>query len=136
MDISLPDLTSRGAAFAGFWSEPHYCTLSTPRTGGPPHVVPVGVTLDVERGVARVICARTSDKARLVADGGERGIPVALCQMDGRRWSTLEGRALLRDDRYAVAEAEREYAERYRTPTVDPLRVVLEVLVTGVRGTV
>ncbi|WP_018635560.1 pyridoxamine 5'-phosphate oxidase family protein [Parafrankia elaeagni] len=63
------------------------------------------------------------------------GARVAVCQIDGGRWSTLEGLAVVRDEPAAVAEAERRYAERYRTPRVNPQRVVLEISVTRVLGT-
>jgi hypothetical protein len=59
---------------------------------------------------------------------------VAICQVDGRRWSTIEGRAVVRDDPESVAEAERRYAERYRRPRPNPERVVIEVTITRVLG--
>jgi hypothetical protein len=59
---------------------------------------------------------------------------VALCQVDGRRWSTLEGRAILKSDADSVADAERRYAERYRVPRVNPRRVVLEIAISRVLG--
>ncbi|GAA5055152.1 pyridoxamine 5'-phosphate oxidase family protein [Thermocatellispora tengchongensis] len=121
---------------AGFWKERHLCTLSSVRADGTPHVVPVGVTLDEEAGIARVITSGTSYKARRIAAAGPRGVPVAVCQVDGRRWSTLEGVAVVRADAEAVAEAERRYAERYRTPRVNPNRVVIEIRVTRVLGNV
>lgn len=134
MPITRVDLTTRGAAFAAFWTERHLCTLTTVRADGTPHVVPVGVTLDLEAGTARVICSRGSRKARLAAAAGPEGAAVAVCQVDGRRWSTLEGRAVLRDDPAAVADAEARYALRYRTPRVNPERVVLEIAVRRVLG--
>lgn len=118
--------------FRRFWRERHLCTLTTLRRDGSPHVVPVGVTLDPEKGVARVITSGSSRKARNAAATGR----VAVCQVDGRRWSTLEGRAVVRADPEAVAEAERRYAERYRTPRVNPERVVIEITVTRVLGNV
>jgi hypothetical protein len=57
-------------------------------------------------------------------------------QIDGRRWTTLEGVARVNQDPEAVAEAERRYAARYRTPRVNPLRVVIEIEVRRVLGTV
>ncbi|MEX5708014.1 pyridoxamine 5'-phosphate oxidase family protein [Parafrankia sp. FMc6] len=71
-----------------------------------------------------------------VAASGRVGVPVAVCQVDGGRWSTLEGLAVVRDDPASVAEAERRYAERYRTPRVNPDRVVVEIEVTRVLGSV
>jgi len=96
--------------------------------------VPVGVTLDAGSGVARVICSGDSAKARHVRAAGEAGLPVAVCQFDGRRWSTLEGRAVVRDAPDDVRDAERRYAERYRQPRENPRRVVLEITVTRVLG--
>ncbi|MQA97465.1 MAG: acyltransferase [Streptosporangiales bacterium] len=127
------NLTARGVAFAEFWRERHLCTFTAVRPDGTPHVTPVGVTLDLEAGVARVITSGGSRKARLVAAGAA---DVALCQVDGRRWSTLEGTAVRRAEAGAVADAERRYAERYRPPRPNPARVVLEITVTRVLGNV
>jgi PPOX class probable F420-dependent enzyme len=128
------DLTGRGSAFAEFWTERHLCTLTTVRADGTPHVIPVGVTLDVPAATARVITFSTSYKARLVRAAGAEGTLVAVCQVDGGRWSTLEGRAVLCDDPEAVRDAERRDAQRYRAPKPNPLRVVLEIAVTRVLG--
>ncbi|GAA4610319.1 PPOX class probable F420-dependent enzyme [Actinoplanes octamycinicus] len=119
------------AALREFWTERHLCTLTTLRADGSPHVVAVGATLDPVAGVARVITSGGSAKVRHVRRGQQR---VAICQVDGRRWSTVEGFAVIRDDPDAVAEAERRYAERYRTPRPNPARVVIEVKVTRVLG--
>jgi PPOX class probable F420-dependent enzyme len=119
-----------------FWAERHLCTLTTLRADGTPHVVPVGATLDPGAGLARVITSRGSWKARHVAAAGAVGAPVAICQVDGRRWATVEGRAVVRAEPAAVAEAERRYAQRYRTPRPNPERVVLEVTITRILGSV
>ena len=116
-------------ALRAFWAERHLCTLTTLRPDGSPHVVPVGATLDADAGLVRVTSSRTSAKVRHVLAGSPR---VAVCQVDGARWSTIEGLAVVRDDPEAVAEAVRRYAERYRRPRENPLRVVLEVTVTRV----
>ena len=63
---------------------------------GSPHVVAVGATLDPAAGLARVITSGTSAKVRHVLAGAAR---VAICQVDGPRWSTLEGTAVIREDR-------------------------------------
>ncbi|WFE63652.1 TIGR03618 family F420-dependent PPOX class oxidoreductase [Micromonospora sp. WMMD714] len=117
-----------------FCRERHLATLTTLRADGTPHVVPVGVTYDPAAGLARVITSGGSAKARLVAAAGPAGVPVAACHVDGRRWLTIEGRAVLRTDAAAVAEAERRYAERYRQPRPNPERVVIEITVTRVLG--
>ena len=122
--------------FADFWTERHLCTLTTVRSDGTPHVVPVGVTLDQETGIARVICSGRSHKARQVRAAGAGGAAVAVCQVDGRRWSTLEGRAVIRDEPEQVEDAVRRYAARYRQPRVNPERVVIEITVTKVLGNV
>lgn len=124
------NLRDAGHAFREFWAERHLCTLVTLRSDGSPHVVPVGVTLDVDAGLARVICSRGSQKARNVR---ARGVAV-VSQVDGRRWSTLEGTAVVREDARSVAEAERRYAQRYRPPRPNPERVVLEIAVGRLLG--
>ncbi|MEU7092781.1 pyridoxamine 5'-phosphate oxidase family protein [Kitasatospora aureofaciens] len=121
-------------AFLAFWRERHISTLTTARPDGTPHVVPVGVTFDPATGTARVITSRTSRKARNVAAAGPEGLPVAVCQVDRARWSTLEGTAVLRDEPAQVADAERRYAERYRTPRENLDRVVIEITVRRVLG--
>lgn len=118
------------AEFAEFWTERRLCTLVTLRADGSPHVVPVGVTLDLDAGLARVICSRGSVKARNAARRGT----AAVSQVEGRRWSTLEGAAVVREDRASVAEAERRYALRYRVPRENPERVVIEIAVHRVMG--
>ncbi|SCL25160.1 PPOX class probable F420-dependent enzyme [Micromonospora nigra] len=117
-----------------FCRERHLATLTTMRADGTPHVVPVGVTYDPEAGLARVITGGGSRKARHVADAGAQGAPVAVCHVDGRRWLTIEGRAVVSSAAKAVAEAERRYAERYRTPRPNPDRVVIEITVTRLLG--
>ncbi|MGW4891581.1 pyridoxamine 5'-phosphate oxidase family protein [Kitasatospora sp. NPDC004240] len=121
-------------AFLAFWRERHISTLTTHRPDGSPHVVPVGVTFDPEKGIARVITSRTSRKARNVQEAGPEGMRVAVCQVDRARWSTMEGVAVVRDEPEAVAEAVRRYAERYREPRVNPDRVVIEITVSQVLG--
>ncbi|EPD56244.1 pyridoxamine 5'-phosphate oxidase family protein [Streptomyces sp. HGB0020] len=129
-DPGAPD-----AAYLGFWQERHLCTLTTPRPDGSPHVVPVGVTYDPGARLARVIADKASTKVQNVLAAGAEGARVAVCQVEGRRWATLEGRAVVRTDRDRVAEAERRYAERYgRTPRPDPSRVVIEIGLTRAMG--
>ncbi|GAA0444774.1 PPOX class F420-dependent enzyme [Acrocarpospora corrugata] len=118
--------------FEAFWKERHLCTLTTIRPDGTPHVVPVGVTLD--GSTARVITSGGSRKAEHVRAAGPAGAPVAVCQVDGRRWSTLEGRAVIRDDPASIADAESRYAARYRQPRPNPRRVVIEIEVTRILG--
>jgi PPOX class probable F420-dependent enzyme len=125
------DLASLSGDLLEFLTERHLATLTTLRADGTPHVVPVGVTYDPRARLARVITSGTSAKARHVREGQSR---VAVCQVEGRRWVTLEGAAVVRDDSASVAEAERRYAERYRPPRVNPARVVIEIAVDRVLG--
>ncbi len=117
-----------------FWRERHLCTLTTLRPDGSPHVVPVGATFEPGTGLARVISHGASRKVRNVLAAGPAGLRVAICQVDGARWSTLEGVAVVRDTPEAVAEGVRRYAERYREPRVNPERVVIEITVDRVLG--
>ncbi|MGW2046546.1 pyridoxamine 5'-phosphate oxidase family protein [Streptomyces sp. NPDC001858] len=122
-------------AYLAFWRERHLCTLTTPRPDGSPHVVPVGVTYDPESRLARVITFKTSTKVGNILAAGPAGVRVAVCQVDGGRWATLEGRARVRTEPDRVADAERRYAERYgRTPTPNPARVVIEIELTRAMG--
>ena len=114
-----------------FLTERHLATLTTLRADGSPHVVPVGVTYDAPTRTARVITSGGSVKARHVRDGHGR---VAVCQVDGRRWVTLEGTAVVRDDPASVADAVARYAVRYRQPRENPARVVLEISVDRILG--
>ena len=114
-----------------FWTERHLCTFTTLRADGSPHVVAVGATLDPVAGLARVISSATSAHVRHVRNGQGR---VAICQVDGPRWSTVEGLAVVRDDPESVAEAEKRYAARYRQPRPNPARVAIEVTITKILG--
>lgn len=106
-----------------FWTERHLCTLTTLRADGLPHVVPVGVALDLEERCAWVITFKTSQKVRNLAHSGR----LAACQVDGGRWSTIEGTGTVLTDEASVRRAEERYASRYRTPQPNPLRVAVRI---------
>ncbi|MFE0516822.1 pyridoxamine 5'-phosphate oxidase family protein [Streptomyces sp. NPDC058964] len=123
VDPGAPD-----PSYLAFWRERHLCTLTTLRPDGSPHVVPVGVTYDPQARLARVLTNRTSAKVAHVLAAAPLGAPAAVCQVDGRRWATLEGRAFVRTDPDRIADAVRRYAERYgRTPGPNPHRVLIEI---------
>jgi F420H(2)-dependent biliverdin reductase len=113
-----------------FLAERHLATLTTMRPDGSPHVVPVAFTWDAGALVARVIASGGTRKVR----NAEAGCRAVLCQVDGRRWLSLEGTADVLRDPEAVLDAERRYAERYRVPRPNPQRVVLLVTVDRVTG--
>jgi PPOX class probable F420-dependent enzyme len=117
-------------ALRAFWTERHLCTLTTLRADGSPHVVAVGATLDAPAGIARVITRRGSVKVRNVRASGR----AAICQVDGRRWSTVEGTAVVLEDEESVADAVERYARRYRQPQPNPERVVIELTITRKLG--
>jgi F420H(2)-dependent biliverdin reductase len=130
------DLSDPGPELLAFLAERHLATLTTLRPDGTPHVVPVGFTYDPATRTARVITSGASAKARHLRDGQglDGAARVAVCQVDGRRWLTLEGTAVVRDDAAAVADAVARYAVRYRRPRENPARVVLEISVDRILG--
>lgn len=119
-----------------FWRERHLCTVTTLRRDGSPHVVPMGIVVDPSPtgGTAWGITSRTSQKVANLRAGADPR--VAVCQVDGRRWSTIEGVASVLDDPDSVAEAVRRYAERYRQPRENAERVAVRIAITGVIGNV
>lgn len=125
------DLAALDEETLTFLTERHLATLTNVRADGTPHVVPVGFTYEPTTRLARVITGGTSVKARL-AD--RPGAVAALCQVDGRRWLTLQGPVHVERDPGAVADAVARYARRYRQPRENPQRVVLVVEVERVLG--
>lgn len=124
-----------GPAYLAFWRERHLSTLTTLRPDGTPHVVPVGATYDPEGGLARVITDKSSTKVANVLAAEPWGARVSLCQVDRRRWATLEGVARIRTEPELVADAVERYAERYgRTPRPNPDRVLIEIRLNRAMG--
>ncbi|MCV7192941.1 F420-dependent biliverdin reductase [Mycolicibacterium brumae] len=113
-----------------FLTERHLAMLTTLRADGSPHVVAVGFTFDPKTHIARVITNGGSQKAV----NAERGKVGVLSQVDGARWLSLEGTASVSTDPEAIRDAELRYAQRYRTPRVNPTRVVVEVHIERVLG--
>ncbi|MCW2666126.1 MAG: class putative F420-dependent enzyme [Frankiales bacterium] len=125
------DPTALSEGVQSFLTQRHLATLTTLRPDGSPHVVAVGFTWDPEAQLVRVITQGTSRKAGHVRAGSPRAV---VAQVDGRRWLSLEGVPAVSDDPERVAEAVRRYALRYRQPSVNPARVVLEIAVDRVLG--
>jgi PPOX class probable F420-dependent enzyme len=123
-----PDALSPAAL--QFLTERHLATLTTLRDDGSPHVVAVGFTWDDETGVVRVITDGGSRKAAHVRAGSR----AVVAQVDGPRWMSLEGPAVLSDDPARVADAVRRYSGRYRVPRENPTRVVIEIAVDRALG--
>ena len=123
----IPGWDSFPEQLHAFWSERHLCSLSSARPDGTLHTVPVGVALDVEQRCAWVITDGGSVKARRIGAAGADGLAVSACQIDGARWSTLEGRAVVDASPQAVRRAENCYEQRYRRPRQNPTRVALRI---------
>lgn len=137
MNGDLVSTAGLGPEFVRFWSERRICLLATTGADGTPHVVAVGVTVDAAAGVARVLARRGSQKVRNVLREGPDGARVAVTCLDGPRWSTLQGTGVIRTEPDVVTDGMQRYAARYeRMPTPHPERVVLEIAVDRVLGSV
>jgi len=112
-------------ALAAFVAERHLATLVTLRADGTPHAVPVGFTFRVEgeQAYVRVITSASAVKAANV----RRTARASVTQIDGPRWVTFEGPAVVLDHAASVAAAVEAYAGRYRQPRVRDDRVVIEI---------
>ena len=122
----MTDLLSDDALV--FVTERHLATLSTLAPDGSIHVVAVGFTY--RDGIARVITSGESKKVRnILADGR-----ASIGQVDGVRWLTLQGTATIARDPESVQLGVDLYAQRYRQPRENPLRVVIELRVEKMLG--
>lgn len=117
--------------FREFWARPLTCLLATVRPDGRPHIVAVNAMLDPDAGLVRVLSSRSSVKVANVLAGRTL---VAVSRLDGTRWSTVQGVARVRGDPEVVADAQRRYAECYRTPRPNPQRVIIEIKAQSVLG--
>ena len=109
---------------AAFWAERHLCSVTTTLADGGLHVTPMGIVLDADAGMAWGLTSSTCEEARNLRERPE----IAACQLDGRWWSSLMGKAEVSDDPLMVSEAEARYAAHYCTPRPNPDRVA--VLIT------
>ncbi|HEY3436914.1 MAG TPA: PPOX class F420-dependent oxidoreductase [Actinotalea sp.] len=119
-----------------FVTERHLATLTTLRADGSPHVVPVGFTWDGDLGLLRITTRDGSAKVRNIERAADLagGARAAVCQVDGGRWLTFEGRIEVSRDPDEVADAVRRYAVRYRQLEFDARRIVLRLTVDRVLG--
>ncbi|MGF1665619.1 MAG: pyridoxamine 5'-phosphate oxidase family protein [Acidimicrobiia bacterium] len=113
-----------------FLTARHLATLSTLRPDGTPHVVAIAFSFDGDDGIVRVITSARSQKARNV----ERAGRAAVCQVDGPRWLTLEGPAVVTTDPERVAVAVAGFERRYRPARDNPERAAIEITVERVLG--
>lgn len=116
------------ASLAEFLVERHLASLTTLRSDGSPHVVPVGFSYDEATAEVRII---TFDGCQKVANA-RRGGRAAVSQVDGGRWVTLEGVIRATTDPAEVAAAVAGYAARYQQPKERPDRVALVIAVDRV----
>lgn len=124
------DLDEPSEDVLAFLAERHLATLTSPRPDGTPHVAPVCFTYEPAERLARVITFADAVRVRLIGSGAR----VALCQIDGPRWLTLEGEGVVTNGPERVAEAERRFAERYRPPRERDDRVAIEITVDRMMG--
>lgn len=129
MTIDPANLTDDVSAFL---AEYHLATLTTLRPDGTPHVVPVGFTYEPIGRVARIITFEASRKVRNIRAGD--GSRAVVCQVDGGRWLTIEGTAVVTGDPARVVRAVEAYAERYRRPGERADRVAIEIAVDRIIG--
>lgn len=113
-----------------FLSDRHLASLTTLRRDGTPHVVAIAFTVDFESETVRVITSAGTQKVRNV----EGTASAAVCQVDGGNWLSLEGPARVASDPESVAEAVAAYRDRYRPPSENPKRVVIQIAVERVLG--
>lgn len=128
-EIEFPGIPPGVRAFA---QERHLATIATLRADGTPHLTPVGFTLAADGtdgdDVVRVITFAAATRVRNLRHDPR----AAVSWVDGGRWATLEGPAVLRTDAESCALAEALYARKYRPPKSRPDRVVIEIAVTRV----
>jgi PPOX class probable F420-dependent enzyme len=113
-----------------FLSEYHLASLTTLRSDGSPHVVPVGFSYDAELYIVRVITFPSSVKYKNALRGGR----AVVSQVDGGRWLSLEGTVSGTTDPVRVAAAVAGYAARYRDPKEREDRVAIEIAVDRILG--
>ena len=127
------DIERLPEAVLTFLAERHVATLSTQRPDGSLHVAPVGFGYDAASRTARIITFEGARRARNLEEAGGPGRAV-LCQVDGGRWLTLEGRGRVVRDPAGVARAVEAYSARFGTPGERTGRIAIEIAVERIMG--
>ena len=117
---------------SAFLTEHHLASLTLLRSDGSPHVSAVGFTWDFDAQLVRVITWAGSMKSRILFKSS--GTRAAVCQIDGGRWLSLEGTALVTADPVRCLEGTQRYAQRYRMPQERSDRTVIEISVDKILG--
>jgi F420H(2)-dependent biliverdin reductase len=130
------DLENLPESFSEFVTTRHLATLTTLRADGTPHVAPVGFSYDPVTRIARIIASAGTQKVVNIERGATTGLgaSVVVCQVDGGRWISLEGKAVVTSDLERVNEACARYEARYQAPRPNPNRVAIEVHVQRILG--
>ncbi len=115
-----------------FLYERHLASLTLLRADGSPHVSAVGFTWDFDAQLVRVITWAGSMKSRILFKSP--GTRAAVCQIDGGRWLSVEGTALVTADPVRCLEGTQRYAQRYRMPQERSDRTVIEISVDKILG--
>ena len=118
-------LTDAGLQFV---ADRHLAMLSTMATDGAIHSIAVGFTL--HDGVVRIITSDGTQKVRNI----ERDGRATVGQVDGARWISFVGTAVIERGRDEITLAENLYGARYRQPQPNPKRVVIRIDVDRVLG--
>ena len=118
-------LTDAGLQFV---ADRHLAMLSTMATDGAIHSIAVGFTL--HDGVVRIITSDGTQKVRNI----ERDGRATVGQVDGARWISFVGNAVIERGRNEITLAENLYSARYRQPQPNPKRVVIRIDVDRVLG--
>ena len=118
-------LTDAGLQFV---ADRHLAMLSTRATDGAIHSIAVGFTL--HDGVVRIITSDGTQKVRNI----ERDGRATVGQVDGARWISFVGTAVIERGRDEITLAENLYGARYRQPQPNPKRVVIRIDVDRVLG--
>ena len=115
-----------------FLVERHLASLTLLRPDGSPHVTAVGFTWDRQAQLVRVITWSGSMKSKLLVQSPNSRAVV--CQIDGGRWLSLGGTAVVTSDQVRCQEGTERYAKRYRVPKERPDRTVIEISVDQILG--